>query len=162
MKLLKLFVLSIVVALSFFSCGKTEIDDQKPIIDLSLENSFPNNCDTLYLNENFNLSLLLKDNVELGSYSIDIHQNFDHHSHSTELTECQLDPVKTPINPFQFTQDFSIPAEQTEFLVNQTINIPLGNLLGDFDTGDYHFFISLTDKSGWSVQKGLSIKILKR
>lgn len=162
MKLIKLFVLPIVVTLSFFSCGKTEIDDQKPIIDLSLENSFPNNCDTLYLGENFNLSLLLKDNVELGSYSIDIHQNFDHHSHSTELTECQLDPVKTPINPFQFTQDFSIPAGQKEFLVNQNINIPLGNLLGDFDTGDYHFFISLTDKSGWSVQKGLSIKILKR
>ena len=28
-----------------------------------------------------------------------------------------------------------------------------------FDEGDYHFTIRLTDKEGWSIQKGLSIKM---
>jgi hypothetical protein len=31
----------------------------------------------------------------------------------------------------------------------------------EFDPGDYHFFISLTDREGWSAQKGLNIKVLK-
>ena len=33
---------------------------------------------------------------------------------------------------------------------------------GLYDEGDYHFFISLTDKEGWSAQKGLSVKMLHR
>lgn len=147
----------------FNSCEKEdEIDNVKPVIVLSIQDAFPVNCDTLYFGESFELKVLFTDNVELGSYSIDIHNNFDHHSHSTEVTECILDPIKTPINPFLFIEDYNIPAGLSDYQTNMSITIPSGNENGTYDEGDYHFFISLTDKEGWSAQKGLSIKMLHR
>lgn len=155
-------VLLMIVAATLISCNNHEIDNEKPEIDLTGAGVFPANCDTLYFGEDFTLKILLKDNTELGSYSIDIHNNFDHHSHSTEVTTCEMWPVKTPVNPFVFIADFDIPEGSTDFTTAETIHIPAGNGNGVFDEGDYHFFISLTDKEGWSTQKGLSIKILKR
>jgi hypothetical protein len=152
----------LILNISLNSCNQTEIDEEKPQIDLTIADAFPVNCDTLYFGEDFSFTALLRDNVELGSYSIDIHNNFDHHSHSTEVTACELWPVKVPLNPFVFIDDFDIPAGSTEFKTNQIISIPTSNGNGEFDEGDYHFYISLTDKEGWSTQKGLSIKIIKR
>ncbi len=146
----------------FNACNNQETDDEKPEIDLTIADAFPVNCDTLYFGEDFSFQALLKDNVELGSYSIDIHNNFDHHSHSSEVTECELWPKKVPVNPFVFIDDYDIPQGSREYKTSQKITIPAGNGNGAFDEGDYHFYISLTDKEGWSTQKGLSIKILKR
>jgi hypothetical protein len=147
----------------FSSCQKDEeIDTEKPVIDLDIQDAFPENCDTIYFGESFELKVLFTDNVELGSYSIGIHNNFDHHSHSTEVTECSLDPTKDPVNPFLSIEDYNIPAGQSDYQTNMSISIPFGNGNGDYDEGDYHFFISLTDKEGWSAQKGLSIKMLHR
>ncbi|MBP7210540.1 MAG: DUF4625 domain-containing protein [Paludibacteraceae bacterium] len=144
------------------SCEKDDIDDQKPKIDLSIQDAFPISCDTLYFGETFILKVKFTDNVQLGSYSIDIHNNFDHHSHSTEVTECNLDPIKIAVIPFTFIEDYAIDKGLKTYETNLSITIPAGNATGQFDEGDYHFFISLTDKSGWSAQKGLSIKILHR
>ena len=58
--------------------------------------------------------------------------------------------------------DFEIPAGTKEYTVNSEIQMPLSDAGGAFDEGDYHFFISLTDREGWSAQKGLSIKILRK
>lgn len=143
------------------SCNREEVDKEKPQIDLTILGAFPINCDTLYFGETFTFKMLFTDNIELGSYSIDIHHNFDHHSHSTEVSECQLDPVKAPINPFVFIDDYSIPDGLQEYETSLEITLPDGDAKGPYDEGDYHFFISLTDKSGWSTQKGLSIKIIR-
>ncbi len=151
------------VLILFSSCGKDkEIDTDKPFIDISFPEAFPKNCDTIYFGESLNLRILLTDNSELGTFSIDIHHNFDHHSHSTEVTECNSDPVKDPVNPFIYIKDFDIPAGLKEHETNLSITIPSGDGNGIYDEGDYHFFISLTDKEGWSAQKGLSIKMLHR
>ncbi|WP_347840679.1 DUF4625 domain-containing protein [uncultured Draconibacterium sp.] len=139
-----------------------QIDKEKPVIDNSFANAFPTNCDTIYFGEAFNLKLLFSDNVELGSYSIDIHNNFDHHSHSTEVAECSLSPKKDPENPFVFIDDYSIPEGLKDYKTNMSVSIPADNQVGLFDEGDYHFFVSLTDKEGWSTQMGLSIKIKYR
>ena len=163
MKTLK--TLSVIIILSVFlaSCEKKdEIDTEKPVIDLSIQDAFPVNCDTIYFGEAFELNFLFTDNVELGSYSIDIHNNFDHHSHSTEVEACNLGPIKQPVNPFLFIEDYDIPVGKTEYQTNGSISIPSGNGNGNYDEGDYHFFISLTDKEGWSAQKGLNIKMLHR
>jgi hypothetical protein len=104
----------------------------------------------------------LSDNVELGSYSLEIHHNFDQHAHSTEVEVCVMDPKKTPVNPFQTIRDFEIPAGITDYTVDQVIILPASDGEGPFDPGDYHFFISLTDREGWSMQKGISIKILHK
>jgi hypothetical protein len=155
--LLVLFMIS-------YSCSDDDddVDKQNPVIDLSSSNAFPNNCDTLYFGESFDFKVFLSDNEALGSYSIDIHNNFDHHSHSTEVEECNLDDKKEPVNPYLFIQEFSIPESPKEYETNRPIEIPDGDGKGAFDEGDYHFFISVTDKTGWTAQKGLSIKILRR
>jgi len=153
-------ILTMMLALPF-SCEK-EIDQEKPSIDLSIPDAFPVNCDTLYFGESFKLKVYFSDNAELGSYSLDIHNNFDHHSHSTEVTVCSLDPVKDPVNPFLLVDEFGIPSGLKEYETDLPISIPAGNGTGLFDEGDYHFFISLTDAEGWSSQKGLNLKILHK
>ncbi|WP_320019164.1 DUF4625 domain-containing protein [Labilibaculum manganireducens] len=161
MKNLTTIFILLFLLMIFNSCEKDEeIDKEKPTINLTIQDAFPLSCDTIYFGESFELKALFSDNVELGSFSIDIHNNFDHHSHSTEVTECNLDPIKSPVTPFLFINDYDIPTGLKQYETNLEINIPLSNENGIFDDGDYHFFISLTDKEGWSEQKGLSIKML--
>ncbi len=162
MKLLKIFLGLCFVLFVFTTCDKNEIDDEKPEIDLTVSGAFPQNCDTLYFGESFTFKVLFTDNVKLGSFSIDVHNNFDHHSHSTEVTECDLDEVKTAVNPLVFIEDYDIPEGTPAYETSLEIFIPESDENGKFDEGDYHFFISLTDAEGWSVQKGLSIKILQK
>lgn len=166
MKIIKFLPVIILLFTFIDSCKKEEeIDKEKPSIDLTIQDAFPLNCDTLYFGESFTLKVKFTDNAELGSikaFSIDIHNNFDHHSHSTEVTECDLAPIKSPVNPFTSINDYDIPKGLKEYETNILITIPSGNEDGQYDEGDYHFFISLTDKEGWSAQKGLSIKILHR
>ena len=157
-----IFAVLLILAL-FISCEKDrDIDTEKPEIDLNIEGAFPVNCDTLYFGETFNLRVLFTDNVELGAFVIDIHHNFDHHSHSTEIIECNLSPKKEPVNPYVFIQDYSIPGGLTEYETDMQVEIPAGDNNGPFDEGDYHFAIRLTDKEGWSIYKGLSIKMKHR
>jgi len=144
------------------SCKEDDIDKEKPGIDLSIQDAFPVNCDTLYFGESFTLRLRFTDNAALGSFSIDIHHNFDHHSHSTEVEECNIDPVKEPVNPYVFIQDYDITAGLSEHVTDITITIPAADNFGLYDEGDYHFYISLTDAEGWSAQKGLSVKMVRR
>lgn len=154
---------SLLMVSLFISCEEdNNIDVEKPAIDISLADAFPKSCDTLYFGESFDFKALFTDNVELGSFSIGIHHNFDHHSHSTEVTDCTVDPIKDPINPITYIEDFYIPEGLMEYETDLTISIPYGNNNGTFDEGDYHFFISLTDNEGWSTPKGLSIKMLHR
>ncbi|MGQ1891376.1 DUF4625 domain-containing protein [Thermophagus sp. OGC60D27] len=163
MKYLRNLIIVTFVILTVVACGDDEDPDkEKPVIDISIENAFPTNCDTIYFGETFELKLLFTDNEELGSFSIDIHNNFDHHSHSTEVTECNPGANKEPINPFALIESFSIPDGLTIYETNQLITIPAGNNEGLYDEGDYHFFIRVTDKAGWSTYKGLSIKMFHK
>ncbi|MGV8138991.1 MAG: DUF4625 domain-containing protein [Mangrovibacterium sp.] len=162
MKAFKIFSGLIFMLFVFSTCSKDEVDDEKPEIDLTVSGAFPQNCDTLYFGETFAFKALFTDNTELGSFSIDIHNNFDHHSHTTEVTECNLDDVKDPVNAYVSIEDYDIPEGMNTYETLLGITIPDSDNNGKFDEGDYHFFISLTDKEGWSIQKGLSIKILRR
>ena len=162
MRAARFLVFYLFAILIFQACGKEEIDDKKPEIDINFSGAFPVNCDTIYFGEPYLFNAVFKDNAELGAYSIEVHHNFDHHAHSTEVTVCELWPVKPAVNPYVFIKSYSIPSGSTVYAPNLEMVIPTGNANGEFDEGDYHFFISLTDKEGWSTQKGLSIKILKR
>ncbi|HBH06934.1 MAG TPA: hypothetical protein DDX92_10085 [Flavobacteriales bacterium] len=146
------------------SCEKDEeIDTTKPAIDFSISGAFPTSCsDTVYFGEPFAFRLKFTDNVELGSYSIDIHHNFDHHSHSTEAVECNLDPKKDPVNAYTGIADFTIPDGRTEYITDDPLSIPLSNTIGQFDEGDYHFLIRVTDKEGWSTSYGIGIRMAYR
>jgi hypothetical protein len=166
MKNIQKYILGVFIILLFISCSSDkDIDTQKPSIDAEFSNAFPGNYkDTLFFGESFNLRIRFVDNEELGSYSIDLHHNFDHHNHSTEfhVPNNYLDPKKTPVNDFKTIQEFEIPSGQSEFITNQKISLPISNAKGKFDEGDYHFSVSLTDKNGWSTLYGIGIKILYR
>lgn len=138
------------------SCKKDdqEIDTVYPEIDITAQDAFPKQCSIIKRGEKFIFTMTLSDNHELGSVSVDIHHNFDHHTHSTEVNNCNADPVKIPITPFLLIKDFNLPAGQTTYRIAQEIIVP-----SDVDAGDYHFLIRLTDKEGWQTIKGLSIKI---
>ncbi|HTG55760.1 MAG TPA: DUF4625 domain-containing protein [Niabella sp.] len=148
-------LLSILILLS--ACSKKDqeaIDTTYPEIDVLTANAFPKQCSEVPRGHSFTAKIHVSDNKELGSVSIDIHHNFDHHSHSTEVTGCDMETIKTPVKPMVLIQTIPISGGQTNYVAEQVIDIP-----ADVDPGDYHFLIRVTDKEGWQTIKGLSIKI---
>jgi hypothetical protein len=144
--------------LLLFSCSQDEDHDmEKPVIDMNGALAFPLTCDVVYRGESFTFKALFTDNEELGNYNIEIHNNFDHHSHSTDDVECEPDEKKNPVKPFIYNKDFSIPSGSVSYEAENNIPVP-----GDVDTGDYHFMVRLTDKSGWQQLKAVGIKIRDR
>jgi hypothetical protein len=153
----KLIIISLLITASFSACKKDNqetIDTEYPVIDVTATTAFPKQCSTVKRGEKFTFRAQLSDNSQLGSVSLDIHHNFDHHTHSTEVESCNMDAKKTPVKPFLMIQSFSIPTRSKSYEVQQEITVP-----SDIDPGDYHFMIRLTDREGWQTIKGLSIKI---
>jgi hypothetical protein len=145
----KIFIISI-LAFTLSACDEEDKDMQKPEISIS----FPQNCQTLQRGESFTFIAQFSDNAELGSYNIEIHNNFDHHSHSTDNVECELNAKKAPVNAWVFNPNYAIPAGRKTFEANNEIIVP-----ADIDAGDYHFMVRLTDKSGWQQLAAVSVKI---
>lgn len=149
----------VAVAILVSSCSSDEPnssshDMQKPaIVDGDVPN--PIDCQQYHRGDVIPFCYTFTDNEELGNFNIEVHNNFDHHTHSTSAGDCPLDPVKKPINPWVYNQDFAIPGGMKQYEASLDIAIP-----SDIDTGDYHFIIRLTDKAGWQQLKAVSIKII--
>jgi hypothetical protein len=145
-----------------FSCSSEDPDREKPVIDLSPEWVFPGNCDTLYYGEPFHLKMRFHDNQELGSWSMEIHHNFDQHAHTTEISLCPMDQKKTAVNPLGMIRDFTIPTGLTVYDTDVELILEDAGQAGLYETGDYHLVIRLTDKTGWSTFRGLGVKMQRR
>jgi hypothetical protein len=157
MKTLKLIALSLLLTVFLTNCSKKEvagIDTTYPEITIAGEDAFPQQCSIIKKGETFLFKTLLTDNMELGSLSVDIHHNFDKHTHSTEVNSCAMDAIKTPVKPYLLIQNYSIPSGLKSYPTAFEIKVP-----NDIDAGDYHFMIRLTDKEGWQTIRGLSVKI---
>ncbi|NGF57965.1 DUF4625 domain-containing protein [Parapedobacter sp. SGR-10] len=153
----QIIFLFLAVAGLFVACEKdsnNEIDQDPPQIHIDFAGAFPVQCSEIERGQKFTFKARLSDNVALGNVSVDIHHNFDHHSHSTEIDECDLAPKKSPIKPLVFIKSYTIAQGLKEYETNVEIDVP-----ADIDPGDYHFMIIVTDQEGWSDTKGLSIKI---
>jgi len=153
----QLIILCLVLTAAISACKKdstSEVDTEYPVIDISSADAFPKQCSDLSRGGKFTFKAVFTDNAELGSYSLDIHHNFDHHTHSTEVESCDLDAIKSPIKPFLMIKTSDIPRGQKSYTASLELEVP-----ADADPGDYHFMIRLTDKEGWQTIKGLSIKI---
>ncbi len=137
------------------ACGKDEDDKDldKPAIETGSE-ALPQNCQVYMKGEDIPFRQTFTDNMGLGSYNIEIHHNFDHHTHSTDAGDCALDEKKDPVKPWVYNQDFPIP--ESALTYNAQVDIPIPE---DIDPGDYHFMIRVTDKAGWQQLKAVSIKI---
>ncbi len=150
-------LLTLAVSLLLNACkdNTKELDTIYPEINMSAATAFPKQCSEVRRGEKFAFRATLSDNVRLGSVSVDIHHNFDGHSHSTEVNGCSLDPVKQPVNPFVLIRSYPIPDGLKTFMIEEAIDVP-----EQIQTGDYHFLIRLTDHEGWQTIKGLSIRII--
>lgn len=151
------YTLALILFLMIFSAcqgNEDEVDTQAPTIDMAFDGAFPQQCEILQRGETYTIQALFADNFELGSYSIDVHHNFDHHTHSTDVTECTREPVKAPVNPWLLIEGHEIPAGQKSHHMTFPLSVP-----ADVDTGHYHLMIKLTDKAGWQTIKGIAIKV---
>ncbi len=60
MKDIKIIFILIFPLITFNSCDKgEEIDKEKPTIDLSIQDAFPINCDTIYFGESFEFKVCI-------------------------------------------------------------------------------------------------------
>ncbi len=154
MKNSKLFPSLLLCALCACSSPSSEKERVPPEIFPGGEFTSPLNCQEFPRGGFLPFSYVFSDDVELGSFNLEVHNNFDHHTHSTEAGECRQDPVKQPVNPWIFNQDYPIPAGETVYEANLRIPIP-----ADVDPGEYHFMIRVTDASGWQQLRSVSIRI---
>lgn len=148
-----------VFTLCFTACGgdDEEKDMSKPVISDKGITANPIDCQTYHRGDVIAFNYVFEDDTELGSFNIEIHNNFEHHTHSTSTTECEDEDEHEhhqPVKPWVFNQDYQIPAGQKSYTARFDIQIP-----ADIDEGDYHFMVRLTDRAGWQELKGIAIKI---
>jgi hypothetical protein len=153
-----ILTLSLLCALG--ACSGSDDNESKdmtqPVISAQGITANPVECQQYHRGEAIPFHYLFTDNQELGAYNIEIHSNFDHHTHSTSATECPMNANKEPVKPWVFNQDYPIPSGQQTFDARHDIQIP-----ADIDTGDYHFMIRLTDGAGWQQLHAVAIKIVE-
>ncbi|WP_196887026.1 DUF4625 domain-containing protein [Aureivirga sp. CE67] len=156
MKKLKFTPIFFVLMIFLAACSDDEddIDQTNPTIDFDFESSFPKPCVVVQRGTTFNFHAKFSDNDVLGSYAIDIHNNFDHHTHDNYDVQCDLSPIKAPVNPFIYIQNFTIEGDLKEYQPTLEIVIP-----DAIDVGDYHFEVRLTDKTGWQTRHAIDFKI---
>ncbi len=174
-------MLTLTLLCALCACGssddnETTKDMTPPVISEEGIVATPTDCQVYQRGGVIPFNIVFKDDTELGSYNIEIHNNFDHHTHSTTIQECPMDEKKWAASPWVYNQDFTIPEKKKEFTARIDIPIPTEVLVHELkdsvthkviatDTimplqpGDYHFAIRLTDKAGWQQIHAVAIKI---
>ena len=169
----KIFSMGLLMALTvitlFVSCNKTDRDETQPVITNMGITANPVNCQVYHPGDTIPFCYQFEDDVELGSFNIEIHSNSDHHSHRTESDnhgheggECAHEHDHEEHEhehadgqqPWVFNQDYEIPIGLRSYLAR--VNIPIPK---DIAEGDYHFMIRLTDQAGWQQLKAVAIII---
>ena len=147
------------ISLCFTACGDDDEKDMtRPSITDTGITANPINCQIYHRGEEIPVRYVFTDNVELGKFNIEIHGNFDHHTHSTEAVECEEEEHEheegTPSNPWVYNHDYDIPTGLQTYTTDINILIPT-----DIATGHYHFMIRVTDQAGWQEIKSVAIEI---
>ncbi len=161
--------LTMALILGLWACGNDdEVKDMTPptITDTGITCN-PINCQVYHPGDIIPFRYVFEDNVELGNFNLEVHNNFDHHSHSTEGndhdhedSECEHEHEHEEgeehgeENAWVYNHSFSIPSGLKSHTANVDIPIP-----EDAAEGDYHFMIRVTDKAGWQQIKGIAIII---
>ncbi|MCV6630516.1 MAG: DUF4625 domain-containing protein [Flavobacteriaceae bacterium] len=149
----------VISALVVASCSSSDdtTDTQKPTVSIQYANGFPKACAEVKRGDSYTFRAQLTDNDALAAYSIDIHHNFDHHTHDDQQGNCNFHADKVAVNDFQFIKNFQInTTDAKSYEIQQRITIP-----ADADTGDYHCQFSVTDKTGWQSITSVDFKIIE-
>lgn len=134
-------------AFVFVSCDNDDSSDTtKPLIELHE----PEEGQALEIgNEHgVHLEMDLSDDVMLKSYKIEIHSNFDHHSHggNSRAAGATVD--------FSFNKSYDISGQKTAHIHHYDIVIP-----ADATPGDYHLMVYCTDAAGNESYVARNIKL---
>ncbi len=155
---MKKYILPLLMLCALCACSSSDDEDAKdmtaPVISDQGITANPTDCQVYQRGGVIPFNYVFTDDTELGSYNIEIHNNFDHHTHSTSSVECEMDAKKEVNNPWVFNQDYTIPTGLKNFTSRIDIPIP-----SDIDPGDYHFMVRLTDRAGWQQLRAMAIKI---
>ena len=156
--MMKKIYLLLTLLCALCACSSSDDEETKdmtyPVINTTDIVAVPTDCQVFKRGDVIPFNYLFTDNMELGAYNIEIHNNFDHHTHGTSSVECPMEAKKDPVKPWVYNQDFTIPAGQRTYTARHDIAIP-----ADIDPGDYHFMVRLTDHAGWQQLHALAIKI---
>ena len=137
------------------SCTDTEtLDEEKPTITVNYAQGFPQACAVLQRGQTYTFRARVSDNLALASYSLGIHHNFDQHTHDDQAASCEMDAVKSPMNPLTLMNTYTIDGSPQDYELSISVSIP-----NDADPGDYHCAFSVTDVTGWQGRTSVDIKI---
>ncbi|WP_342989194.1 MULTISPECIES: DUF4625 domain-containing protein [Bacteroides] len=135
------------VTFMFFSCDNDDSSDTtKPLIELHE----PEEGQALEIgNEHgVHFEMDLSDDVMLKSYKIEIHSNFDHHSHGGNSRAAQ------ETVDFSFNRSYDVSGQKTAHIHHHDIVIP-----ANATAGDYHLMVYCTDAAGNESYIARNIKL---
>lgn len=147
----KLFSSLLIAAILFTSCSEdddTVVDTSRPEITI-VE---PHAEDEIAPGNELHFEATFTDNVELASYKIEIHDDFDEHNHV-------MNKMAQDLNPWSYEQTFNIPAGQTSFDADHHIEIPAEINGNPISEGAYHLGVFVTDISGNQQEAFVEIHI---
>lgn len=148
-----IYILAILLFISIFvtpSCEKHDADTQKPVINIS----GPKENDTLYIGSEVHFEADFSDNVALKSYKIDIHSNFDGHSHKNILTDDSI--------AFSFQKSWNFDEGlKNSHIHHHEISIPNEINGKPLKPGAYHFMVYCTDAAGNENWTAIDVKIIE-
>jgi len=140
-----------ILLLGACSEDKEEFDTEAPTISVE----YPAPCAIEKFGDMIRLKANLSDNEGLGSYKLNIHHNFDHHTHGNHQEVCEMDEIKTATNPFLKDWSANLPNEKS-MVLDTSFQLP-----ADMQGGDYHALLYVTDINGNQSWTGISIKIIE-
>lgn len=141
--------LSIISLFMLGSCSSdSSVDTEKPVIILNA----PEEGARLAVGTDIHFDMEVSDNVALGSYNIDIHDDFDGHNHAAESAFMLKNSIQnideSPDNdtrvPFVYNHTWTdISGKRNDHVHHHEIVIAK-----DAKRGKYHFVVKVLDKAG--------------
>lgn len=129
------FVLSAIMCVSFSACDEDEADTTKPVITLDE----PEDGDSLRIGESVHFECDFSDDEALGSYLIEIHNNFDGHGHKISSSQTRGEDTEA----FYFKKSYDIINLRNTHVHHHDIVIP-----ENATPGAYHLIVYCTDAAG--------------
>lgn len=129
------FVLSAIMCVSFSACDEDEADTTKPVITLDE----PEDGDSLRIGESVHFEADFSDDEALGSYLIEIHNNFDGHNHKVSSSQTRSEETV----PFSLKKSYDLSNLRNTHVHHHDIVIP-----ENATPGAYHLVVYCTDAAG--------------
>ena len=166
-KIIFIFLTFSVMIIGFAACENSTKDTTPPVIDSA--SFLPADCDIYYAGDTILVHFICSDDIELGSFNIEIHSNFDHHTHGTSASSCEYDEEHPDEGEEYLEEDHAHGADEGAWVFNQDYTMARGMTMvtvshlipvpEDAEEGDYHFMVRLTDRAGWQTFKAVAIHI---